>query len=218
MSTYLQLPPQMGGVRFGPFPPGVIYLGSDPQRCQIVLNASQGVFAMHCMVSDAGDGSYTISPVQGNLKVYLVKKGESKAWPVQSAVQAHAGDWVVLASPEGPRFEIQRETATAGAGIRAGRPMGRPGQGFAGPGGASQQGGSAFGGRMANEVQRQMAARMMTQVPAFRAFYMMQHRMKGGAWKSPYFLVSVLMGIMGFIGAGSAGCSGMFYAVYRLFQ
>lgn len=205
MGTYLQLPPQMGGTRFGPFPAGIIYIGSDPARCQIVLNAAQGVFAVHCIISDMGNGTYTIGPTQQNLKLFLVKKGEQKAWPVQAAVQANPGDWIVVGSEAGPRFEIQNVGDSPAASRRAGMGMG----------GMSGGGGGGFGGRIANEMSRRAQAKLLAKNPYFRTFYNLQARFKHGGWKSPYFIVGVLGALVGIVGAGGAGCSGIFYAVYQ---
>ena len=76
---------------------------------------------------------------------------------------------------------------------------------------------SQRGNRMANEVQRQMMARLMTKNPQVRAAYYWYTRLRHGGYKSPYFIVTLAMGGLGLLGAGSAGCTGMFYAFYRSF-
>ena len=47
--TFLQLPPELGGLRFGPFDQW-IQIGSDPKRNQIVLDPAHGVFPSHCAI------------------------------------------------------------------------------------------------------------------------------------------------------------------------
>ena len=88
MPTYLHLAPQQGGTRFGPFSKGVIQLGSDPTRCQIVLDAGLGIFAVHCLIQDGGNGTYSVMPTQANLKLWLLPSGEHEPQQITGACKA----------------------------------------------------------------------------------------------------------------------------------
>ena len=73
--TFLQLPMELGGLRYGPFDAQVV-LGSDPKRAQIVLDPSHGVFPLHVTVSLLQDGSYSIVPGTKDCKVFVAPNGQ----------------------------------------------------------------------------------------------------------------------------------------------
>jgi hypothetical protein len=203
MATYLQLPVDMGGTRFGPFQ-GVVYIGSDPSRCQIVLDAKLGVFAVHCVLTETGPGAYTASATQRGLKLFLIQKGEKKPWPIEQPVQAKPGDQIVLASETGPRFVIEHV----------------PGQSLATPGGPQAAGGadsSNLGSGIANEMSRRMQAQLIAKNPVFRTLYQLKAKFKPGFWKSPYFIVSTLGAVGAALLGGVATCSGVLYKLIPYF-
>ena len=150
MATYLQLPPEFGGTRFGPYQGGIVYIGSDPNRCQIVLDAKLGVFAVHCVVSETGPNAYTVSLAQQGLKLFLVQKGERKAWPIESAVQAKSGDQLVLVSETGPRFVLE---------YTPDQPQTTPNQGH------RPNGSTDLGSGIANEMARRAQAQLIAKTP-----------------------------------------------------
>lgn len=200
MATFLCLPEEFGGTRFGPFPQGAVYIGSDHTRCQIVLDAKLGVFAVHCMVSETEPGKYTVSLTQRGLKLYLIQKGEKKAWPIENPVEAKPGDQVVLGSETGPRFIIVHQPDSVAV---------------AGPNVAAEAVGGGLGGSVANEMARRAQAKLIAKNPAFRTLYQLKHKYKTGVWKSPYFIVSALGAVGAAIMGGIATCSGVIYTIIQ---
>ena len=61
--TYLQLSPEFGGTRFGPFRGVEIRLGSDPDANDISLPADLGVAPQHLKVLQQGENTFIIAPV-----------------------------------------------------------------------------------------------------------------------------------------------------------
>jgi len=200
MATFLCLPEEFGGTRFGPFPQGVVYIGSAPTRCQIVLDAKLGVFAVHCMVSETAPGAYTVSLTQRGLKLFLIQKGEKKAWHIEQPVEAKPGDQIVLASDTGPRFVIVHQPDAVAT---------------EGPNVAAAAVGGGFGGAVANEMARRTQAKLIAKNPAFRTLYQLKHKYKTGVWKSPYFIVSALGAVGAAILGGLATCSGVIYGIIQ---
>jgi hypothetical protein len=200
MATFLCLPEEFGGTRFGPFPPGAIYIGSDSTRCQIVLDAKLGIFAVHCMVSETAPGVYTVSLTQRGLKLFLIQKGEKKPWPIEQPVEAKPGDQIVLASDTGPRFVIIHQPDAAVV---------------AGPNVAAVAVGGGFGGNIANEMARRAQAKLITKNPVFRTLYQLKHKYKTGVWKSPYFIVSALGAVGAALVGGVVACSGVIYGLLQ---
>ena len=203
MATYLQLPPEFGGTRFGPYQGGIVYIGSDPNRCQIVLDAKLGVFAVHCVVSETGPNTYTVSLAQQGLKLFLVQKGERKAWPIESAVQAKSGDQLVLVSETGPRFVLE---------YTPDQPQTTPNQGH------RPNGSTDLGSGIANEMARRAQAQLIAKNPYFRTLYQLKTRFKPGFWKSPYFIVSALGTIGAALLGGLATCSGVLFGLFNNFM
>ena len=65
--TFLELAPEFGGTRFGPFTGFEIRLGSDPTRNDITIPESLGVAPEHVKVLRQPDGSFILAPVDRSL-------------------------------------------------------------------------------------------------------------------------------------------------------
>ena len=194
MATFLQLPPEMGGIRFGPFQDGSIHLGNDNRRCQIVLDASHGVLPMHCTVAINPNGGLTLSPVSRVAQTFLQKAGNPKVWPVQQAVGINPGDTVILGHQAGPRFLVQQENPAPAPG--AGPPRGGRGRG----------GAAGYAKGMANYAMRRQKAKLIARNPIARQLYQLQHRWKTGALMRPHVILGSVLALVTVVGAAMASC------------
>lgn len=221
-STYLQLPLELGGLRFGPFN-GVVTLGSDAKRSQIVLDPSHGVFPVHVTVTPLEDGSYAIAPATRDGKVFVQPAGQPHVWPITSTVQARPGDLLVVGTLAGPRFLLVQEgpltaAPTADDVVRTARQTGGSEAGFVQ--GISQFGQAASGlfkppstKGISGEVQRRAQASALATRGPLRDLYVFWSRFRGGMLTSPYFIVGVLFAVVGVVGTGSVSCTGLLYVL-----
>jgi len=225
-ATYLQLPPEQGGLRFGPFT-GIVQIGSDSRRCQIVLDANMGVYPLHATLAEAPGGMYHFAPTELAAKCFVVQQGSPQMWPVNGAVQVSSGDSVIVGTPGGPRFLIQ---GGGPPGIAAGPAA--PGMGATASGaGAGMM--SALGGLfqapsrgrrnqnlsqgIADEFARRGRSRLMTKSP-FREIYSFWHRYKSGSLFNPVYIVGSLFTVFGMITAGTVSCSGLLFSLWQQFS
>ncbi len=221
MATFLQLPPELGGLRFGPFDEW-IQIGSDPKRNQIVLDPAHGVYPAHCAIGHLPDGRYSVTPVSAECKVFIVPGGQQQLWPVTGPVQASHGDMVVFGTPTGPRFHILREgpvgqAPTAGEIVQTARQTGGERgfvQGITGLAGALTRPASTKGGGIAREIQRRSQASMLSSNGPARMIYVMSTRFRQGQLFSPYMIVGMGIAIIGTLGTGSLTCSGLLYTIW----
>jgi len=198
-TTYLDLPPNMGGTQFGPFQ-GAIQIGSDPQKCQIVLNQQMGIAPVHVTVADQGDGQYMVAPTQRGFGLFIARGGSNNVQPIGGATQAAPGDAIILGNPGGPRFTIRRVDQPGGA---RGAPSGA----------AGARGGGAMGDRVAREMWRQTTARLMMRNRWFRDIYQMWYRYRTGALTNPRVLVGLITSLVVMFMAGVASCGGIIAAI-----
>jgi hypothetical protein len=196
-TTYLDLPPNMGGTQFGPFQ-GTIQIGSDPQQCQIVLNQQMGIAPVHVTIADQGDGNYMVAPAQRGFGLFLARGGGAGVQPIGGATQATTGDAIILGNPGGPRFTL-RYVQGAGAGVPHGA--------------AGARGGGSMGDRVAREIWRQESARLMMRNRWFRDLSQMWYRYRTGAMTNPRILVGLISSIVVMFMAGVASCGGIFAAL-----
>jgi hypothetical protein len=218
--TYLQLPPEMGALRFGPFP-GAVSFGSDAKRCQIVLDPSHGVFPVHATLSSLGDQRYSIAATTQQGKVFVIPYGQVHAWPVNGAVEARIGDFVVLGTPHGPRFQIQDGAPVAGA-PTAGQIIANA-KATGGDAGLLQ-GMNALITDVINpkakgigsEVRRTANSTLVAGSTPFKAVTDFWFKVKTGVAQNPAILVVVLIGIIGVVGTGSVSCTGIFWVIADL--
>lgn len=218
MASFLQLAAEQGGTRFGPFQGGTIQLGTDQQRCQLVLGPMPGIAPVHAMIVDNGNGTFTVQPAQRGLGLFLQQQASGQMWPLDAAVTARSGDVVVIGSQAGPRFTLQHEgmkpggragavAAAGGGGVAAAMP------GFMGnnPGmrRIQQQGG--MGNALAKEVQRQTRAKMLAKL-GLGEYYSMWYRYKSGTYFQPRYILAALGSIAVLVGGGLVSCFGLLSA------
>jgi len=109
--TYLELAPEFGGTRFGPFKGMEIRLGSDPSSNDIVLPENLGVLPQHVKLIAQGDGSFIVAPVERTAGVFTYRAGSSAKQvtspvAIQGASDTYSADSFSVVTPEGPRFYV----------------------------------------------------------------------------------------------------------------
>lgn len=110
--TYLELAPEFGGTRFGPFLGPEVRLGSDPATNDIVLPEAMGVLPQHAKILFQGEDNLVLAPVERAAGVYLFRGGRGVAKPVNAPVAIAAStdpsraDAFALVTSEGPKFSV----------------------------------------------------------------------------------------------------------------
>lgn len=107
LAVYLRLTPEFGGTRFGPFEGLEVRLGSDPDRCHIVIPETLGVVGEHLRVIRQGPSNLIVTPAERAATVYLWKQGVRRPTQIQTPTAVRPGDAVALVTPDGPRFVIE---------------------------------------------------------------------------------------------------------------
>jgi hypothetical protein len=193
MASFLTLAPDQGGTRFGPFPGGIIQIGSDSSRCQIVLGIP-GIAPVHAMITDHGNGMFTIQPAARGFAVGLQSQGGRD---LANAVQTREGDTVIVGGPAGARFKLDHQPD------KAVKPVRNAGDRYAAQGG--------FAGAMAHEVQRQAQAKLIAKTP-FGSYYSQMNRMRSGTYMQPRFIIGAISGIVFLFGGSLVSCFGLITA------
>lgn len=204
--TFLQLPPDLGGLRYGPFRDAVVF-GSDGQRCQMVLDPGHGIYPVHATLSPQGP-HYTLQPAGPDCKIFLIPPGQAQVWPVTSPVQAQVGATVILGTPSGPRFQIQRGT-----------PAFRTA--FQGQGDAAVLGGldhalhrvGVSGSGIGEELGRRAKASLLAQSGPARDVYRLWTRARTGQLTNPVVLVGAGIAMLGALSTGAISCSGLLWVL-----
>ena len=189
--TWLQLPPEMGGTRFGPFRSGIVQIGTDRSQCQIVLQPQMGIAPVHVTVAIQGPGTYLVQPVQRGFGLFLQRRGGGMS-PVAAAVQASAGDTLIVGTPGGPRFTLSHEEPAKAPAARRN----------------TRGGGNNMLGRIGNELIRRQKAQWIMRNPLYRQYYQLSHRYRSGALSNPRVLTGLILGLAGFVFAGGTACLG----------
>ncbi|MBW1881530.1 MAG: FHA domain-containing protein [Deltaproteobacteria bacterium] len=194
--TYLQLSPEFGGTKFGPFKGVEIRLGSDPSRNDIVLPEALGVSPAHVRIVMQKDGTYIVAPTERTATVYLWRADGRPAKLITTPTAVHAGDGFSVVTAEGPRFYILLEQPKKGAG----------GQDDAVAPPDDKK--SDLGGGVIAEMKRLGLAKFMTTGIGnfFQTAFMM---VKTGTIFSPRYIVMGMMMIVPLIMAGGAGCAAL---------
>lgn len=105
--TYLRLAPEFGGTRFGPFEGLEVRLGSNGERCHIVLSESLGVLGEHAKLLRQRDNSLIVTPAERTATIFLWKPGERRPSQVLTPTAVRPGDAFSLVTADGPRFIIE---------------------------------------------------------------------------------------------------------------
>lgn len=175
MPTVLTLSPTYGGTRFGPFPDGIVTIGSDNSN-HVVVPAMLGVATRHATLT--GDGrSWTLQPVSMNTPIYVGKTA------LRSSAQLHAGDTFTLARPDGVTFTIEAGTIAAGVAEPA-RPRSGP------------RTGPPTMDELAKEARRQAEVEAMRNgtVQSLSQWY---YRAKSGSLFQPRYIVAAVVALFG---------------------
>jgi hypothetical protein len=196
--TFLQMSPDQGGHRFGPFAAGAVYFGTDRNKCQIMLDVTSGLAPCHAVLTISPSGHYTVAPTARNHALYVVKAGSNQGNIAVNPTPMNVGDTLYLGSLQGANFTIEasRGVSSPPPGAQPGR---RPGQ----PGYAA-----AFG----QEVQRQVETKMLTKMPLFRLLNEYWYKYKTGVLSQPRNVIGLVVVIVGFLGTGCVGCLGSLFA------
>lgn len=107
--VFLQLAPEFGSTKFGPFPGAEIRLGSDPGRNDIVLSEALGIAPEHARLVKQQDDTFLIAPVERTSQVWVWRADGRPAKQITAPMALQAGDGFSLVSAEGPRFIIVLE-------------------------------------------------------------------------------------------------------------
>jgi hypothetical protein len=192
LALYLVLAPEFGGARFGPYEGLEVRLGSDSQRCNVVVSETLGVLREHCKLLRQGDGAFLLSPSERTAAVFLWKGDARRPTQVTAPTAVRPGDSFAMVSPDGYRFVI--ELAPLPPEVLAKR---RP-VSSRGPRGLSAK-------KFRDEGWRMVLARLWTMGPvalATRAWYMVQ---SGAIWE-PRILIPATLALFAMVGmAGSCG-------------
>ena len=109
--TFLELAPEFGGTRFGPFSGMEIRLGSDPSSNDITLPENLGVLPQHVKLINQGDGSFIVAPIQRSAGVFMFRSGAAAKQvtspiALQSGSDTYSADSFSVVTAEGPRFYV----------------------------------------------------------------------------------------------------------------
>jgi hypothetical protein len=200
--TFLQLAPEFGGTKFGPFEAVEIRLGSDPGSNDITLPETLGVAAQHVKLLRQQDNSFILAPVDRAAPVFHFRAGTARSKQVTAPMAVQGGDSFALVTPEGPRFHIVVESDP--------RSIKAAADGADGPDAAILKrltpNAQRLGGGILNEVKRRGWAAVFTTRAGnlgMRAWTMI----KTGAIFSPIYIVSGMLMLSGWLFAGGAACS-----------
>jgi hypothetical protein len=178
---YLSLAPEFGGTRFGPFEGLEVRLGSDPDRCHIVLPEALGVVGEHARVIRQGPGNLILAPAERTAAIFLWKKGARRPDQLNTPTAVRPEDSFSLVTPDGPRFIV--EMAELPPELKEAREKSK-GRGGTGRGRLSAK-------SMGSEVKRQAWTKLLVLGPAQFAQRAMVY-IKSGAIYQPR---NIIMGI-----------------------
>jgi hypothetical protein len=185
VSFFLDLAPEYGGTRFGPFHQGAT-LGCDPTRCHITLPAELGIRPVHAWIAPSG-GGLVLQVGEVGAAVFVLAAG--RPVPVQGSQSIGPGDVLLLGGRAGVRFSLQPADQTAARSTA-------PQTGRRGPPTAAA---------MAAEAKRQAGVAVMTTRSGAQASHFL-HRLQSGAFTNPRFVFGAIVAVGG---ALLAGCSGL---------
>ncbi len=191
VNVYLQLAPEFGGTKFGPFEGAEIRLGCDPSRNDIVLPETLGVLPEHVKILKQSNDNYVIAPTERTAAVFVYRVDGRPPKQVVTPVAVGPGDGFALVTAEGPRFFIIVEM---------------PQEKRDGP--KTQFDKNIKGLSVASfwaEIKRQGIAKATTT----QAGYIWRNVgtfIKSGAIFSPRNIIMLVMSGSGWVFAGAAGC------------
>lgn len=199
--TFLQLAPEFGGTRFGPFDAVEVRLGSDPAQNDITLPETLGVAAQHVKIFKQQDDSYILAPVDRSAAVFHYRAGTARPKQVLAPMAVANGDAFSLVTPEGPRFYIQLE--------RDPRAVEKALEESQGPGwpGKVKLPKNLQKGLVAEIRRRGFAAVFTTRIG--NTFMRTWTMVKTGQIFSPRYIVAGMLMLSGWMFAGGATCTAL---------
>ena len=194
VALYLNLAPEFGGGRFGPFEGLEVRLGADRERCHVVLPESFGVARDHCKIMRQGDGGLILTASERTAAVFVWKGDARRPTQIQTPTAVRSGDSFALVSPEGAKFTV--ELASLPPDIIAKRNAEKRGRR------------GLTGEKLAREGFRMALARLWAVGPvgiAMRGWYMVK---SGTLWQPRIIITAVIAGF-GYIAALAGSCSAL---------
>lgn len=107
LATYLRLTPEFGGTRFGPYEGLEVRLGSDPDRCHIVLQQELGVQPEHVKLFRESQENLILAPSDRTAAVFLFRANGGRSTQVTTPTAVRPGDAFALVTTGGPKFIIE---------------------------------------------------------------------------------------------------------------
>jgi hypothetical protein len=193
--VFLQLAPEFGGTKFGPFAGAEIRLGSDPSRNDIVLPEALGVAMEHVRLVKQQDESFIIAPTERTASVFVWRADGRPGKQITAPVAVGAGDGFSVVTAEGPRFYIVLELPKAAEAAAGGAK-----DGF----GKSK--GALTGKSMMKEIKRQGLTKVLT-TGLGQSFQASWTFVKSGSIFKPRYIIAGLALASGWIFAGGTACS-----------
>jgi hypothetical protein len=188
---YLTLSAEFGGTRFGPFEGLEVRLGTDGERCHIVLPEAFGVSREHCKLIRQGDGGLILAASERTAAVFVWKGDARRPNQIQSPTSVRSGDSFALVSPEGARFQI--EVARLPEEVLLKR-------------NPKRRRNNLTAEKFAQEGWRLFLARIWTLGPfalAARGWYMIT----SGAILQPRIIIPLVIASVGYIGTAGSSCA-----------
>jgi hypothetical protein len=191
--VFLQLAPEFGSTKFGPFNAPEIRLGSDPSRNDIVLPEALGVAPEHARLVKQPDESFILAPVERTANVYVWRADGRPAKQVTSPIAVVGNDGFSLVTQEGPRFIIVLEHEKKVKGADEKDPLAK----------AKNR---LNAGTLAEEIKRQGLTRALTTTMG-QSLSNGVTFIRSGSFLQPRYIFMGLMIVSGWIFAGSIGCA-----------
>lgn len=218
LPIYLQLPPEQGGVRFGPFT-NHVNVGSDAKRCQLVLDGRHGIFPTHAMASQVSPGVLSVQAAGPQCQLFVVPYGQTHPWPVKAPVQVKNGDTLIFGTPQGPQFTVMVDDSA----LKSTQDLVKEGKSKGGEAGfmhaASAFTDKIFGAPESSgikgEVHRRAQSELLRKSP-FREIYGLWMRIKHGSLTSPRTVVAILFALFSLVLTGGMTCSGILAVIARV--
>ncbi|HHO53489.1 MAG TPA: hypothetical protein ENK18_22110 [Deltaproteobacteria bacterium] len=199
-ATFLQLSPEFGGTRFGPFDVVEIRLGSDPEQSDITLPETLGVIPQHVLLLRQQDASFILAPIDRAAPIYHFRSGKGAPRLVTAPVAIRDGDAFALVTPEGPRFHLVVEK-DAKAIAEAARESQGPAWGV-------NLDGSRFQRGLIEEIRRRGVAAVVT-TSVGHTVVRASAMIRTGQIFRPIYVVSGMMMLSGWLFAGTAACGAL---------
>jgi hypothetical protein len=194
LATYLRLTPEFGGTRFGPYEGLEVRLGSDPERCHIVLQPELGVQAEHVKLFRESQENLILAPSERTAAVFLFRANGTRSTQVTTPTAVRPGDAFSLVTTGGHRFIIELDILPEE--IREQRKK------------ASRTGKARMNkGAILAEGKRQLLTRLLVNGPAQMAQRALTFVKSGSIFQPRYLFLGVAM-FGGWVFGGVSMCSG----------